>query len=279
MLIISVIFTTSLHVVSLPFDNGANVRGSRYSPTILVPMMESHFPVQDVHFINMKQQLRLSFGEAFLKLWHILEDHICVNIGGDHTVAIATVFASNAVCRKNHQSLGVLWLDAHADFNTPQTSLTQNLHGMPVATLVGHCLPVLSFGESLETSQFGYFGVRDVDEEEQNRLNTYNMKTLHTCEEVEQWMTSFDKVHVSFDCDCITAQELPAVSTPVPDGPSLACVGHIFDVVRKSGKLMSVDIVEYNPDYDDENNTSANVIVDLMGHLFRRKTQSHGTNV
>ena len=76
----------------------------------------------------------------------------------------------------NRQNLGVLWCDAHADFNTIQTSLSKNLHGVPVAVLCGHTLSTLSFGTYLDTSQFAYFGVRDVDDLEQDRMNEFEMK-------------------------------------------------------------------------------------------------------
>ena len=257
-------FCFTFNAIKIPFDNGANMKGSSLAPDIIVDKLPF---VDNIHEIKHDRLVRNVLGEGFMCVWKSLNaGSFPIVIGGDHTVAISSVFAANEVCLSNKKKLGILWCDAHADFNTIETSLSKNLHGVPVAVLCGHTLPLLSFGTFLNTDQFAYYGVRDIDELEQERMEEFKMVTLKT-KEIEKWMAKFDKIHISFDIDCISSNFLQSVNTPVNDGPSPDDIKYIFRKIKESGKLFSLDVVEFNP---TKTNTTddLNIICDVLNVLF-----------
>ena len=93
---------------------------------------------------------------------------------------------NNVFCQENNKKLGIIWFDAHADFNTMETSPSGNLHDIPISVLCGHTLPFLTFGEPLDTNQFAYYGIRDIDTLEFQRLQDYNMLILNRNFEFEK---------------------------------------------------------------------------------------------
>ena len=210
----------------------------------------------------MSKIYRNSFGNVFMKVWSIMSaGNFVLNLGGDHSTAIPTVYASNEVCRSQGDVLGVLWCDAHTDINTPETSPSGNIHGMPVAVLLGEALPVLSFGEPLDPSQICYFGVRDIDDPEKFKVEELNIKIHETAQDVKEWMNLFDKIHISFDVDAL--DDMSSCSTPVPYGLSTEVVKDVFKYAKETGKLISMDVVEYCPKFDS-NHTDLGTIVDII---------------
>lgn len=187
-----------------------------------------------------------------------------LTIGGDHTVAISSIFAVNEFCNLCNKSLGILWCDAHADFNTIITSPSKNIHGMPIAVLCGHTLPELQVSDQLFPSQFAYYGVRDIDGLEFMRLQEYNMCILENEKEIDEWLNSFDYIHVSFDIDCLDPSVTDCVNTPVDNGKTSDEMTSLFKKVKNSKKLCSVDLVEYN----SGNNDNHTVIIDVLKSLF-----------
>ena len=175
-----------------------------------------------------------------------------------------SIFAINQYCLYNKIKLGVLWFDAHADFNTMRTSPTKNLHGMPVSILCGHDLQLLSFGEYLYPDQFAFYGIRDLDTLEFYRFQENNMLVLDNEDELEAWLKKYDVIHLSFDMDCIDPSDFSSVNTLVKNGPSLKNVNKMLDKIRMSNKLISMDIVEYNPTIEENNN----VITDILKRVF-----------
>jgi arginase len=144
--------------------------------------------------------------------------------------------------------LGILWFDAHADFNTIDTSPSGNLHGVPIAVLCGHTLSELTFGKLLYTDQFAYYGLRDIDSLEFNRIQNYNMLIINSFLEIQNWIEYFDKIHISFDMDCLDPSIFSFVNTPVKNGLLLEDIFPVLQEIKKNNKLLSVDLVEYNPD-------------------------------
>lgn len=264
----------NINIVNIPFDKGANKQGSKYAFKTLKPSIDSlNLNVDNIYNIEDcdKSNYRNIFGDAFMACWKILnEDKLPFLIGGDHTCAISSVFASNEYCLKENKKLGVLWCDAHADFNTMQTSPSGNIHGVPVSVLCGHTLPALSYGESLSPSQFAYFGVRDIDSIEFDRFQEFNMKYFNykvkpnENEELKEWIDQYDAIHVSFDMDCFDPMDFPYVNTGVLDGPCVDNIYNLMNVIRESNKLLSLDIVEYNP-INGSNNT---LIIELLKNVF-----------
>lgn len=258
------VITLLINTISIPYDNGANILGSKNAPKALIPYL-NFLNIDKKLDINCNNHLTNVLGDGFLGVWSTLnENKFPLVIGGDHTVAIPSVYAVNEYCNMNSYKLGVLWCDAHADFNTMETSPSKNLHGMPVAILSGHTLPALSFGNPLSTSQFGYYGVRDIDSLEFMRFQEYNMKILDNDYDIDDWLTRFDKIHVSFDIDCLDPTVTSCVNTPVKNGKSIEEMQKLFNKVKESNKLISLDIVEYNSD-KGENHT---IIMDIVKELF-----------
>ncbi len=230
-------------MIKVPFDAGANKRGSSLFPDMLEAKM---YPTKS--FDIKVTTPRETFGNVYFKVWDTLTSRsMPMTVGGDHSVAIPSIFASNTYCQSLGEKLGVLWLDAHADFNTVETSPTKNLHGVPVSVLCGHTLESLMYGTALETNQFAYYGLRDLDCLEFDRFQKYNMHILSSYTELKEWTEMYDKIHISFDVDCLDPSIMPSVNTPVQDGLDLKTVSNIFKTVYNTKKLLSIDVVEFNP--------------------------------
>ena len=212
-----------------------------------------------------------------------------VLLGGDHCLAIGSLAAVSRYCEERGRALTVLWLDAHADFNTPVSSPSGNIHGMPVAVATGNGPPTLvELGPKtpmVEPHQLIQVGIRSVDEIERNaladsQLTVFDMRRVDEIgmraimEQALSGVQSGNRhLHVSFDVDFLDPEIAPGVPTVVPGGPtyreSQLCMEMIFD----SGCLGSLDIVELNPAFDLRNKT-AELVVELVEGLFGEQTLS-----
>jgi len=257
-----------INIFSFPFDSGSNFKGSALAPDSIVPKL-NFLNIKNkykVGIINTRNQVRKNLYNGYLLLSNLLNiNEIALNIGGDHTIAIPTIFASNDFCIKNNETLGVLWCDAHADFNTMYTSETKNLHGMPVAVLCGHTLNFLQYSKNiLNPSQFAYYGLRDIDFSEYERCKHYKMKALQNIDIIKQWISKYDRIHLSFDLDSIDPNVFYAVNTPVDYGLNKQDVIDLFKLLKNSNKLISIDIVEYNPIIKNDDQ----FIIDILSELI-----------
>ena len=257
-----------VNVINLPYDNGANMKGSRNAFKILKPELikNEKININKIYNLNANQgHPRNEFGDAFLKCWESLNSgNMPFLIGGDHTCAISNIFASNEYSLLHKEKLGILWIDAHADFNTMESSPSKNIHGMPVSILCGHTLNMLSFGKSLYPSQFLYYGLRDIDSLEFDRFQNYNMNILGIEQDIYEWSSYYDKIHISFDLDALDPSIFKGVNTPVQNGLSKKNIENIFKYIKNTNKLQSLDLVEYNPT-NSENNE---LILELLENLF-----------
>jgi arginase len=256
-----------IDIVNVPYDRGANIEGSRHAYLRLQSKL-NFLHVDNVNFIDCENtKVRDVLGNGFLCCWDTLNTgNFPLLVGGDHTTAISSIFAANEYCNMNREMLGVLWFDAHADFNTIETSPSGNIHGVPVAVLCGHTLNELSYGNSLEPSQFGYYGVRDIDSLEFNRFQYYNMNILDSERDFKEWMSKFDKIHLSFDMDCLDPSIMSCVNTKVNDGLTMEKVREKLKMIKDSNKLMSMDLVEYNPLLGNDED----VVEDILKTLFEK---------
>lgn len=198
--------------------------------------------------------------ELFLTAYD--ESKLPIMIGGDHSAAISSISALN----KRFPKAGILWIDAHADFNTFESSPTGNIHGMPVAALSGLISKKdLFHGEwacdSLDPKQFVYLGVRDIDPGELKLLKEQNV-LAYSAEELRQENLNdvfkeinehfvhygfTNGVHISFDIDGLSSELVPATGTPVSHGIDLDQLKEILNLTNKYFHLTSVDCVEFNP--------------------------------
>ncbi len=207
-------------------------------------------------------------------------------MGGDHCLGIGSITAVANHCRATGKQLRVLWLDAHADFNTHEVTPSGNIHGMPVACLCGIGPEVLtSLGGSVPSvapAQVRQIGIRSVDEGEkrlvkEHGLDVYDMRYIdevgmkRTMEEALAGVDADTHLHVSFDVDFLDPSIAPGVGTTVPGGPNYREAQLVMEMIADSGRLGSLDIVELNPMLDTRNQT-ARLAVDLVESLFGKST-------
>ena len=209
-----------------------------------------------------------------------------IMMGGDHCLGIGSITAVAQYCRDTGKQLRVLWLDAHADFNTHDVTPSGNIHGMPVACLCGIGPDALTgLGGSkpaILPSHIRQIGIRSVDEGEkrlvkEHGLDVYDMRYIdevgmkRTMEQALAGMDADTHLHVSFDVDFLDPSIAPGVGTTVPGGPGYREAQLVMEMIADSGRMGSLDIVELNPLLDNRNET-AHVSVDLVESLFGKST-------
>lgn len=189
-------------------------------------------------------------------------------LGGDHSVAIGSI---NGLA--HHRRIGVIWVDAHADFNTFETTPSGNIHGMGLAALTGRGHPSLTrlFGVSpvLRDSDIAIIGARDIDPLERKALNASGIHvfTMHEVDRrglahvmedaITRVSAATDGIHVSFDLDVLDPSEAPGVGTPVLGGLSYREAHLAMEIIAQSGHLIGLDLVEVNPILDSRNTTAS----------------------
>lgn len=192
-------------------------------------------------------------------------------LGGDHSVAIGTVSGIARYWRKRGKRIGVLWVDAHTDMNTPETSPSGNIHGMPLAVLIGRgpaeLVAIAGDQPALDPRDVCVIGARDVDSTEKSivketGVRVYSMSELDdrgtaVCvnEALSRVTTGTAGVHLSFDLDGVDPQHAPGVGTAVPGGLSFRESHLICEKTAATGKLLGAEMVELNPVIDSENRT------------------------
>ncbi|MCB9680480.1 MAG: arginase [Alphaproteobacteria bacterium] len=192
-------------------------------------------------------------------------------LGGDHAQAIGTIAGLSRYYRGTGKRLGVVWVDAHTDMNTPDTSPSGNIHGMPLAVLMGHgpqpLLDVCGTEPVLHPKDVAIIGARDVDASEAPLVKELGVR-VYTMSELDERGTApcvreaFDLastatvgIHLSFDLDGVDPDEAPGVGTPVPGGLSLRESLLVCEQAHRSKRLIGMEVVELNPTLDVRNKT------------------------
>ncbi len=207
-------------------------------------------------------------------------------LGGDHSLAAGSVAGVATALAGRGESLGLIWLDAHADLNTPETSPSGNVHGMPVAHLLGLGDPRLArlSGETaaVRAEHVVYVGLRDLDDAEKRRLRDMRLHAFTMRDIDERGLRAVmgdaiaiatqgtGGVHVSFDLDWIDPSDAPGVGTPVSGGATLREAHLAMELLHDAGRVLSMDVVEVNPILDRHNRT-AELAVDLVASAFGRR--------
>ena len=209
-----------------------------------------------------------------------------VMLGGDHSLAMGSITAVARHCRAKGKRLRVLWLDAHADFNTSAITPSGNVHGMPVACLCGLGPDVLvnlgGTGPMLSPAEVRQIGIRSVDPEEkrlvrEQGLDIYDMRYIdevgmrQVMEEVLAGVDADTHLHVSFDVDVLDPTIAPGTGTRVPGGLDYREAQLVMEMIADAGGADSLDVVEVNPALDKRNRT-ARLAVDLVESLFGKST-------
>ncbi len=204
-------------------------------------------------------------------------------LGGDHSISIGTV--SGVTQASAGARTGVIWLDAHADFNTPETSPSGNIHGMPLATLTGRGHPDLveigGAGPTVRPEDVVLIGLRSVDLEERNLLRDAGVRA-YTMKEIDAHgvalvvrralkdLSHVDRLHLSFDLDALDPEVAPGVGTPVRGGLTYREAHLVMELINEAGIVASLDVVEVNPILDVKNGTAA-LAVELVESLMGRR--------
>lgn len=215
------------------------------------------------------------------------QDRLPILLGGDHSLSIGSISAVARRCREQGLKLRVLWLDAHADFNTSELSPSGNIHGMPLACLCGFGPGELVdlagvSGPAITPACVRQIGIRSVDDGEkrfvhEQRLEVFDMRYIdemgmrQTMEHALSGLDNDTHLHVSFDVDFLDPDIAPGVGTTVAGGPTYREAQLCMEMIADTRRLGSLDIVELNPAFDVRNKTAA-LAVDLVESLFGKST-------
>ena len=212
--------------------------------------------------------------------------HMPMVLGGDHCLAVGSISAVARHCREAGKHLRVLWLDAHADFNTSALTPSGNVHGMPVACLCGFgpdgLTTLAGAGPALHPHQVRQIGIRSVDPGEkrfvhEQGLEVFDMRYIDevgmraTMERALAGLDADTHLHVSFDVDFLDPDIAPGVGTTVPGGPTYREAQLCMEMIADTGLLASLDVMELNPALDVRNQTAL-LAVDLIESLFGKST-------
>jgi arginase len=213
-------------------------------------------------------------------------DRIPVVLGGDHSIAMGTIAGLSLFLHKKKEKLGLVWLDAHGDSNTAETSPSGNIHGMPLAVALGLGAPELvnlaGRCPMVDGSRAAVVGLRDVDPAERTNLRAsgiaaYTMRDIDERgmrgvmeEAIKRALNGTAGIHVSFDLDAMDPDYAPGVGTPVPGGFSYREAHLAMEMLADTGKVLSVELVEVNPILDSMNGT-ARLGVELLASALGKK--------
>lgn len=299
--------TQRIRLIGAPTDIGAGTRGAAMGPEALRvaglqatlegrglqvkddgnlsgPPNPWQAPVQGYRHLAEVATWNRSVHEAVFSA--LSEGDLPLLLGGDHCLAIGSISAVARRCRQTGQTLRVLWLDAHADFNTDRLTPTGNTHGMPVAVLCGHGPAELTgiggVVPAIQASAVRQIGIRSVDEGEkhfirQSGLEVFDMRYIDEQGMRQTMATALAGVdaqthlHVSFDVDFLDAMIAPGVGTAVKGGPTYREAQLCMEMIADTGRLASLDVMELNPALDVRNGT-AEVVLELVESLFGKST-------
>src|SRR3989440_4477122 len=207
-------------------------------------------------------------------------------LGGDHSVAAGTVSGVAEFYRRDNKKIGLIWIDAHSDINTPETSPSGNVHGMPLAAIVGlgptELANIFNFAPKVNPENCVVVGVRDIDAHEKENIRRAGVRVFTMREIDERGMRSVMEealrvagrgtvgYHVSLDMDWIDPEDAPGVGTPVRGGATYREAHLAMEIIADHGRLTSFEIVEVNPVIDEHNRT-ANLAVELILSAFGKK--------
>ena len=287
-----------IRIIGVPIDLGQDQRGVDMGPSAiryagLAPALERlgyqihdsgnlYVPVRSC----LQEDCSANFAEAIRQVCQAAYDTAVQSIqqgavplflGGDHSLAIGSIGGVSKGRR-----VGVIWVDAHGDANTPETSPSGNIHGMPVATLLGSGIPELVNighpGAKLQGEDLVMVGIRDLDRAEKEWLKhsgvkIYSMRDIDErgigtiAREALAWFHDRTHLHISFDMDSLDPKDAPGVGTPCPGGLSYREAQLLMEIIADSGRVSSADVVEINPILDLGNHT-AQIAVKLVESLF-----------
>ncbi|MGB7170663.1 MAG: arginase, partial [Acidobacteriaceae bacterium] len=240
---------------------------------------------QSAHYLKEITETCTRVADMVLKT--LTEGMTPVILGGDHSVAAGSVSGVSEFYRRQNQNIGLLWIDAHADINTPETSPSGNVHGMPLAALLGlgpeSMANILGFAPKVRPENVVLVGVRDIDATEKQNIHRAGVTEVYTMRDIdERGMRSVMEdalraagrgtagYHVSLDMDWIDPEDAPGVGTPVRGGATYREAHLAMEIIADHGRMVSLEVVEVNPVIDEHNRT-ADLAVELISSAFGKK--------
>src|ERR1700741_4644886 len=207
-------------------------------------------------------------------------------LGGDHSVAVGTVAGVAEFYRRQNQKIGLIWIDAHSDINTPESSRSGNVHGMPLAAIMGLGPPelanIFNFSPKVNPENCVLVGVRDIDAIEREHVRRAGIEVFPMRDIDERGMRAVTEealrmagrgtagYHVSLDMDWVDPEDAPGVGTPVRGGATYREAHLAMEIIADHGRMLSMEIVEVNPVIDEHNQT-ADLAVELALSAFGKK--------
>ena len=301
--------TRQIHIIGVPLDMGASRRGVDMGPSavrvaglearlealghhvvdggnIRVEVAETRTPGSgNAHYLSEIAETCARTADAVLAALDAGATPLV--LGGDHSLAAGSVSGVAEYYRHRGQKIGVLWIDAHADLNTPDTSPSGNVHGMPLAALMGlgpePLANLLGFSPKIAPENTVLIGVRDIDAAERENIRRAGIAEVYTMRDIdERGMRAVMEealraagrgtvgYHVSLDLDWIDPEDAPGVGTPVRGGATYREAHLAMEILADHGRLLSFEIVEVNPVIDEHNRT-ADLAVELACSAFGKK--------
>ena len=295
-----------IRIIGVPMDLGQSRRGVDMGPSALrVAGLQSRLKqlghsVDDIGNVPVKQPEEQHYGEKRAKYLHEIaetcrglaemtektldEGFLPLVLGGDHSIAIGTCSGVSDFFRKQSKKIGCLWLDAHGDMNTPESSPSGNVHGMPLASLIGYGAPelveLLGYKPKVEARNVAIVGVRDLDAKERrlvkdSGVHAFTMRDIDErgMREVMSEALRFAKddtegIAVSVDMDLIDPADAPGVGTPVRGGITYREAHLAMEMIADSEAMASLEVVEINPVIDLHNKTAllgAEMVLSALG--------------
>ncbi|MDZ7704977.1 MAG: arginase [Trueperaceae bacterium] len=284
-------------ILGIPMDLGAGRRGVDMGPSALrlarlepllrglghqvtdlgnvtPPVPEAIAADSETAYID---PIAASCREVYQKLRTLSPDTFPIALGGDHSVSMGTVSGVAGAGRT-----GVVWIDAHADLNTPKTSPSGNVHGMPLAHLLGYgddrLTGIWGGGAAVRPRDIVLIGIRSLDDGErdlilEHGIKVYTMKEIdkrgmaRVAEETLEHLRHVERLHLSFDADVLDPNLAPGVGTPVPGGLSYREAHLLMEMFSDADVVTSLDLIEVNPILDVKNST-AQIMVEMAASLL-----------
>jgi arginase len=301
--------TRRIRILGVPLDLGASRRGVDMGPSamrvaglearlealghqvtdggnIRVEIAETQAPgSENAHYLQQIAETCARTAEAVVET--LEEGMTPLLLGGDHSLAAGSVSGVAEFYRRQNQKIGVIWLDAHSDINTPESSPSGNVHGMPLAALLGLEPELLAniydYAPKIAAENTVLIGLRDIDAGERDNLRRAGVAEVYTMRDIDErgMRTVMEEAlraagrgtagyHVSLDMDWIDPEDAPGVGTPVRGGATYREAHLAMEILADHGRLLSFEIVEVNPVIDEHNRT-ADLAVELACSAFGKK--------
>jgi arginase len=283
-----------VRIIGVPMDLGQSRRGVDMGPSALrvaglqARIKQLGLQVEDVGNIEVKQPEEMPVGEKRAKYLQeiaetcqdlavaveesLQEDFLPLVLGGDHSIASGVAAGASDFYRKQKKEIGYIWLDAHGDMNTPESSPSGNVHGMPLAAIMGYGAPelvdLLGFKPKAEPGNIVIVGARDLDAQERkivkkSGVHVFTMRDIDErgmrevmSDALKYAMDDTAGVSVSLDMDFVDPADAPGVGTPVRGGVTYREAHLAMEMIADSEAMISMEIVEINPVIDEHNRTA-----------------------